>query len=176
VLLASVRALRSRGYADAYFDALDPNWHDAINTLTAATWLPIDLALAHYGACDSLHLSRPTVESIGAEAGLFVNQTVLTLVAKVSRGSGVTPWFALEQASKLRERTWRGSSMAVWKLGPKEARVEWMQNPLLRYPYFRTAFAAFANAIVGLFAMTTYVREEPRKTTETSTSYRVSWV
>jgi hypothetical protein len=174
VLVASLRGLRSRGYGDAYMSALDPQHRHAIEAVHAATWLPVDVAMAHYAACDSLGLARATIESIGAESGLFVNQTVLTVVSKVSRGSGVTPWFALAQSNTLRERTWKHSSMAVWKLGPKEARLEWQQQPCARYAYFRTAFAAFAQAILALFAMTVYVREE--KTKDGSLAYRISWV
>jgi hypothetical protein len=176
VLLASVRALRSRGYGDAYLALLPPRFHEAIQTLNAVTWLPGELAMAHYEACDRLALARPTIEAIGAESGIFVNQTLLSLVGKVSKESGVTPWFPLSQAGKLRERAWVGSSMAVWKIGPKEARLDWVQQPVMRFPYLRMAFAAFAQAICSLFAMTVYVREIPSRTTETETSYRISWV
>jgi hypothetical protein len=171
-----VRALRGRGYSDAYLAALDPKWHEAIATLTAATWLPIELAMAHYQACDSLGLSRATIESIGGESGLFVNQTVLRVVANASKAAGVTPFFALGQANTLLVRTWVGTSMAVWRLGPKEARLDWVQQPLMRYPYFRTAFGAFTAAICALFAMTLYAREMPARTKDDEASYRISWV
>jgi hypothetical protein len=63
----------------------------------------------------------------------------------------------------------------VWKLGPKEARLEWVQQPIARVPYFRAAFGAFAQSICSLFARKLYVRELPQARSS-EVSYRVSWV
>ena len=116
VIVASLRGLRRCGHGDRYLQALDPRYHDVVASLTAATWLPIDFAMAHYRACDNLALNRATVEDIGSESGRFVKETVLNVVAKLSKESGVTPWFALANANKLCGRTWTGWASRVWKL------------------------------------------------------------
>jgi hypothetical protein len=175
VLLASLRGLRAHGQHERYMAALDPRYHGDIASLTAPTWLPMDLALAHYRACDSLDLPRDVIEAIGGESGVFINQTVLSVVARLSKGSGVDPWFALANSNKLCARTWVGGSFSVTKIGPKEAHLEWIQQPVARIPYFRTAFGAFTRKICGLFADVMYVRELPHHSA-TELGYRMSWV
>jgi hypothetical protein len=176
VLLSSLRGLRKHGQIDRYMDVLDKQYRDQIASLTAPTWFPIDFAAAHYEACDRLELDKPTIEAIGADAGTFTSQLVLNVVVKLSRESGVSPWYALSNSNKLVARTWIGSSIAVYKHGPKEARLEWIQQPMARFRYFRTAFGAFASAISGHFAQAMIVREIPKLSKPTEVSYRVSWV
>lgn len=176
VLLSSLRGLRKHGQIERYMSLLERRHHDDVAALVAPVWLPMDFALAHYDACDRLKLDKATIELIGADAGSFTSQTVLDVVLKLSKTSGVTPWYALSQSNKLVARTWIGSSIALYKVGPKEARLEWVQQPAARYPYFRTAFGAFAGAIMKHLANVMFVREIPKRTTDTEVSYRVSWV
>jgi hypothetical protein len=176
VLLGSLRALRARGLYEPYLQVLPTIHHGAIAALTAASWQPIDLAMAHYKACDALGLDRATTEAIGRESGLFVNATLLNVVSRVSRSAGVTPWFALENAHKLRARTWVGSSICVYKLGPKEARFEWIQLPVAQFSYMRVAFGAFAAAIGGLFTNLMVVKDTQPDSRTNKVSYKMSWV
>lgn len=175
VILSSLRSIRARGLEKAYLAALEPKSHLLVASLTAPTWLPVSFALAHYDACGRLDLDRHTIDEIGAEAGRFINQTVLTVVSKLSIESGMTPWFALAHAPKLVARTWQGSSVAVWRIGPKDARLDWVQQPLARIPYFRAAFRSFAAATIQLFARTCFVREVHATSADTEVAYRLSW-
>ncbi len=176
VLLSSVTALRARGYGTAYLDLLDPRHHAAMMSPVPDAWLPIDLAVAHYDACERLGLAPHVIDEIGAESGRFQNRTFLSVLAAISRESGMTPWGALANANTLGARTWTGSSFSVVKLGPKEARLEWIQQPMARYPYFRRAFGAFTSAICGHFAQAFYTRELPAVAPATEAVYRLSWV
>ena len=173
VLLSSLRGLRRHGLGDRYLAALDPAYRDVIASLTAPTWFPIDVGLAHYAACDRLGLERETIVDIGSGSGLFINETVLSTVAKLSTESGLTPWFVLSLANKLCARTWIGSSLALWKVGPKEARLEWIQQPVARFAYFRAAFGAFAVSIAEKLARRMYFRELPTRA-DTEANYRIS--
>jgi hypothetical protein len=175
VILASLRGIRARGYGDRYMANLDPAFHETLASLTAATWLPLSFAFAHYEACDRLKLDRHVMEEIGAESGRFINETILTVLSRLSREGGLTPWTALTNVNKLSQRTWIGGSFAVWKLGPKEARLEWIQQPVARVPYFRHAFGAFAHGICSMFCRKMYVRDLPIQHT-TELAYRLSWV
>lgn len=176
VLLGSLRGIREQGLYQRYLERLPAKHHEAITALTAASWLPAELAVAHYNACDELALDRSTIEEIGRASGLFVNRTVLTVVARVSREAGTTPWFALSNAHTLCTRTWIGSSIAVYKLGPKEARFEWIQLPVAHIPYMRQAFGAFAAAIGGLFTRVMLVKDLEPQARGRTVSYRMSWV
>jgi hypothetical protein len=176
VILSSMRSLRNRGLVDRYMAELDPAHHERIASLTAASWLPVSFALAHYGALDRMDLAPQVMREIGQESGRFVNQTVLTVVARLTREAGATPWSALANSHLLVSRTWIGSSMAVYKLGPKDARLEWLALPVARYEYYREAFGAFAGGIVGMFARTLHVHRIPELMNDTELSYRFSWV
>jgi hypothetical protein len=176
VILSSLKGLRSRGYGPRYMELLDRRHHEDVASLTALTWLPITFAAAHYDACDRLGLDRATIESLGLETGKFVKETVLRAVSRIATESGVTPWFVLSNADKLVGRNWIGSSIAVWKLGPKEARIEWIQQPLARFGYFRLAFGGVIHALLDRFARTVVVREVPRVAQDREVCHRLSWV
>lgn len=176
VILSSQRALRSRGVGDAYVAKLDPRHRGALLALNTPTWVPIDVGLAHYEACDRLGLGRAAIEAIGAESGTFLNETLLSVVAHLATGVGVTPWLALSNAQTLGVRTWTGGSFGVFKLGPKEARLEWIRQPVARFPYFRVAVGAFVRAICGNFARAFFVQDLPVSDRENELSYLLSWV
>lgn len=175
VLLSSLRGLQTRGLYARYLEVLPKEHHDAVLSLTAASWQPIELAIAHYRACEALSLDRLTIEQIGRESGLFVNSTVLGAVARVSRSAGVTPWLPLENSHKLRSRTWVGSSIAVYKIGPKEACFEWIQLPVAQFAYMRIAFGGFAAAIGGLFSNMMIVKDMQPDSRSTRLRYKMSW-
>ena len=44
---------------------------------------------------------------------------MMSVVVKLSKEVGVTPWTALGHVHRARELMWKGSDVAVWKLGPK---------------------------------------------------------
>jgi hypothetical protein len=176
VIASSIKALRKRGLVDAYVERIDPAHRATILGLSVSEWAPIPVAFAHYRACDALGLDRATVEEIGGEAGLSLNQTVVSILVKLSREAGATPWSALARSNKLMARSWQGSTCGVFKLGPKEARFEWIGQPLAEIPYIRYGFAGFIRALMSLFATKTFVREIPKFCTATTLGYRCSWV
>jgi hypothetical protein len=177
VIIASLRGLKRAGLEARYLAALGRRHHDVVTSITAGVWLPVEFAIAHYEACEALALDRKTIDAIGAESGRIINETFLTVLTKLSKESGASPTFAVSYCNKLMARTWRGSSMAGWKIGPKDARIEWIQQPLARIPYFRAAFGSFSQAICKMFASTLYVRELPQRASHPNeVGYRISWV
>jgi hypothetical protein len=176
VLASSLKALRARGLGDAYFGQLAPEFREPIVGMIVSAWLPMSLATAHYQACDALDLDRSTIEDIGGEAGRLINETLLSVVLKLSREVGATPWTALARANRLFGRSWQGGDCAVYKLGPKEARLEWIGQPLAGIRYVRMAFGGFMHGLLTLFATRAIVRELPAHCTATTLGYRCSWV
>jgi hypothetical protein len=159
-----------------YLGFVDPPYREELLATTGGGWLSVDVAMAHYRACDALHLDRDTVLSIGAESGRFLNETLLTIVAKLSRQAGASPWVPFAHVNRMAARTWRGGSCGVFKLGPKEARIEWIGLPVAAIPYFRVAFAGFTQGIVTLFTKVFFIRELARFCSTTTIGYRCSWV
>ena len=175
LLTTSLQTLRSRGLLDAYFKALPPEHHDAVTHVVAGVWLPIDLGIAHYRACDSLGLQWEQVLSIGKEVGERVQGTVLGLMVRTAKSTGLAPWTALRNGMVFYERGFRGGAVGIVKLGPKEARVELVGNPLCAVSYFRQGIRAVTSTGAELFCEKAYTVELPRLTTSTSMGYRLSW-
>ncbi|MEO8698131.1 MAG: hypothetical protein ABI658_31845 [Acidimicrobiales bacterium] len=95
---------------------------------------------------------------------------------KGARELGATPWAIISKLDKLRDRLWRGSAWAVFRLGPKEARIEWHGQPCAASPYYCVAFGAFASAIVTPFARVVITRHLRERSSPTVLVYRLSWV
>ena len=151
MLTTSLNALRDHGYGDRYFELLPARHHDTVRTCFAGVWLPIDLGLAHYEACDALGLSTLEQFAIGKEVGLKIQGTFLGTMVKLAKSAGVTPWVCLGQYQRLYDRLFVGGGVIVTRLGPKEARMEGLGLPLSRIPYFRTAFRGLNEASCELF-------------------------
>src|SRR5690349_21822232 len=56
LILSSLAVLRERGLQGAYLAELPLAYHGAILEAVAGAWMPIDVGLAHYVACDALGL------------------------------------------------------------------------------------------------------------------------
>ena len=174
LIVASRNALEKRGYAARYFAALPVAQHATIREMLASSWTPEPVARAHYLACEALGLSAQEVFSIGADVGDRVRATFLGTLATVAREAGTTPWLYLERIPRLFPRICVGGGVAIYKLGPKEARAEWYGLPGLAIPYFRTAFRGANQSIISLFCTKAYVSESPARRGG-DWAFRVSW-
>jgi hypothetical protein len=174
VLSGSLRSLRQRQLEPAYFAALEPALHERVRGLVAAEWVPAELAVAHYTACDRLALSADVIESIGNETGTFLNGAYVQVLMRMAREGGATPVGIFARIERVRERLWRGSSFRVVQTGPKDLRVEWHGQPCAGVAYFRSAFAAYVSIVVRPFVRSIYVREG-RPLTDSMLTYGVSW-
>src|SRR5207253_9075191 len=108
------------------------------------------------------------IDSFGAEVAERSNRSVFSLVLKLSRQTGVTPWTAFHRAHRLRELTWQGSDLAIYRLGPKEARFDWVGIPYACHNYYVVSFGGFIRGLTQLFSPTVYTRLYPKGSSETS--------
>jgi hypothetical protein len=97
------------------------------------------------------------------------------MLVKMSREAGVTPWAAMNRVRKLRDLTWQGSDLAVWKLGPKDARIVWVAQPCAASKHFVYGFVGLFRALVELFCEKAYTRLVTAKRTPSSFEIRASW-
>jgi hypothetical protein len=174
-LWSSLRALKTRELLDAYMKHLPLAHHEAVLSNVAGMWLPIEVALAHYRACDALQLPQADIVAIGREVTSQVHGTLLARFVRLATGAGVTPWTVLERLQVLWQRVWTGSGVAVIKLGPKEARVEIAGWPCAESLYCRVAIRGAIPAVTDLFCSRSYARELHSRATPTSLAYVVSW-
>jgi hypothetical protein len=173
-LLSSVKTLRSRGLFERYLELLPREVHEPILGAVAGTWVDLEIAAAHYRACDALQLSVQEVLSMGESVGDAINGTFLRTVFHLARTAGVTPWSALKQYAKLWERLFDGGDVEVDKLGPKEALVQMYGLPLFSIPYIRMATRGMHQTGFMLFCTKCYMTDVG--STPTSHAYRAAWV
>ena len=174
LIVTSLKALDQRGHTSRYLAALSEENRTAIRAIIATTWVPEPLALAHYTACDALGLSSLEAQAIGAEVGARIRATFLGTLLGAARAAGTTPWTYFESLPRVFSRVSVGGAVAIYKLGPKEARAEWYGLRGLGVPYFRAAFRGANQAILELFCTKAYV-SETRALRGGDWAFRASW-
>lgn len=150
LITSSLASLRSRGLFERY-DALQRSAHrDAILSCVAGAWLDLDVACAHYRACDALGLTREEQANIGKDVSKRIHETFLRTILSAARGVGLTPWVLLCRSDSVQTRLNRGGGLRLTRLAPRVARIEVVKNPLLDVPYFRNALLGIYLAAVEL--------------------------
>jgi serine/threonine protein kinase len=177
-LTASQATIRGRGPGvwEQYERALDPKHSAAVLSAVAGVWLPMDVARAHYMACDKLGLADLELVEIGRAAMRRANATALSLVTRMAQGAGVTPWTALGQVPRFWSATCDDGFMAVAKLGPKEARVEVVGYPLAGIRYNRVTMRGICVGCIELFCQKAYVKELTPQCDHHTLVMKLSWV
>lgn len=176
-LTASQATLRERGHFTDYEALIDPLYRSEVLSLVAGTWTPMEIATAHYSACDALDFSTHDLLEIGAAATRRANATHLAFVLRLAKGAGVTPWTILGQIQRIWDRTFKGGGqVGVARLGPKDARFEIIGYPLARLRYNRITMRGIANGLVELFCERSYVKELPNLCDARSVGLQLSWV
>jgi hypothetical protein len=159
VLVTSIQALREAGYEAAYTALVAPALREHLFGLGAPAWLPIELADAHYRACDGLGLRNEEIMAIGARLAP-AHASGATIVAQAARATGmVTPWTVLAHAPRYWARMYDGAEVTVHEDGPKDARVEVAGQPLARYGYWRVGFAGVLRGLAEALASRAHVKE-----------------
>lgn len=174
-LSASLAALRERGLFERYLELLPAPYRTDVEATVAGTWLPMDVALEHYDACDRLGLTTFDILEIGHHVTHRVHGAALKTFQMLGPGFGVTPWTALGRAQKLWHRSWDGGNVAVTRLGPKEARIGIAGWPCANIHYCRVACRGMLKAVVEPFCRTAYVREETASCGPSTLGFVIAW-
>jgi hypothetical protein len=175
LIASSFLVLRARGHERAYLRHLPPALHDVVLQSVAGSWMPLDVGMAHYAAANAIGLSMEEQLDIGSDVAVRIQNSLLGTLVRVAKGAGVTPWTGLEHFQRLWDRLLDGGAGAVYRLGPKEARVEMHGVPLVEIPYFRNAWRGMFLGSASLFCAKMYVTEIPRFGSKTSWALRLSW-
>jgi hypothetical protein len=174
ILLGSIASLRKAGHFEAYSSALSPAHREALLQAVAGTWIPLDVALAHYRACASLGLTADAEAELGsstfAQAG-----SIFGTIMRLGKSAGVTPWTVLPQFQRFWDRGYDGGGIRVLRLGPKEARMDLIQCPLADIRYYRNACRGLAGTVLQLFCQRLYAQEIPSMRAQGSMALRAQW-
>jgi len=176
VLISSRRALDATGFQESYERHLPETARAELGSVIAGVWLPMELGVAHYAACEALGLSNEEQVKMGRKTGERVNGTLLGTVARLAHSAGVTPWTLIEQLPRFWTRGFDGGDLSHVVLGPKEARVTIVDQPLMRFHYFRYGLAGTAELQLALFCRRAFVRVERFDARTFATTFRYQWV
>ena len=176
LIQSSLNALRGRRLYDRYLEHLPAEYHELVLRTLAPTWLPMRAAVAHYTACDALGLSELEQVDIGGAVGQHIQHSFLQTIARTSQNLGVTPWIMLKQLHRLWDRTFVGGGCAVFKVGPKDARVDMHGLAIAGIPYFRNAWRGVFNVGLTIFSTRAFCKLIWSYGGPTTISYRVAWV
>jgi len=174
VVTSGLAALREHGHIEAYSAALDPRDRDVLLTTVAGVWLPIDLVIRHYRACESLGLSHDESFAIGSSVAARMHENILHLIRHIAAGVGATPWTAATRYDSFWTRVFDGGGFRITRVGPKDGTGQYFQIPMAQFAYFRSAFCGLSLAGISLFTTKAYVRVIT--TSKDGFSVRSSWV
>jgi len=175
VIISSRAALEAEGRFAAYESHLAAAPRETLRSAIAGTWLTFDVAVAHYSACEALALATSDQAYMGRKTGTRVNGTLLGTIARLARSAGVTPWTLIDQLPRFWSRGFDGGEIQPERLGPKEARITILEQPLMRFEYFRHGLAGTAESQLTPFCSRAYVRVERFNAQTMATSYRYQW-
>ncbi len=174
-LNGSLTVLRSRGYFDAYLANLPPRYHDPILRSIAGTWLPAEVVVAHYRAIDALPLTTLERVDWGREVTKNLQRTIFSAAFAAARTAGVTPWAIMKVFPVSVSREWKGGAMAVFKVGPKDARIEIVGIPCLGIGHCRAGLRGITMALCELVCTKAYAQDIPELCGDSTLGFRVAW-
>jgi hypothetical protein len=176
LFLGGHATLVAAGYGEAYTAAAPREVHDTLASTVAGMWVPIDIVLAHYAAVDSLGISAETAAKLGRGTFDRTKGMLLGTAVGLAKGAGVTPWTLLPHFQRFWLRGNDGGGVRVISLGPKEARIDLVEVPHVKSPYFRNACRGLCTVLLEMVSRKTYVHEMARRGPETSMSMKAQWV
>lgn len=177
VLQSSLAELKAHGYYERYVQHIEPSTLEDLLSRVAPGWVPVDLAMAHYKACDDMNLSTEELSAMGRSVGERIQETTLVSAAKTSRDENFDPWQVEAQLHRMWQRLYRGGSIQVTKLGSKEKLIEQRGYPMNRFHYYRQALVwalGATHTAVGL--RVSRIRVEKYEPDTHEVGVRLSWL
>lgn len=175
LLSASLLTVKERGLLDAYLRQLPHEHHEFVLGVVAGDWAPIEVGIAHYAALDRLSISAADQYNNGLEVGSRIQKGVLGTAARLAGGAGMTPWAGLEQLPRLWQRMIDGGGVAVYAIGPKDARIEFLDCSLARFAYCRNGWRGMCAGAMAAFCRKIFVNEIRELSNDNNFAMHVAW-
>ncbi len=175
LLLTSRAAVTSAGCFAAYEANLARDVRAELAAMAAGEWLAVELATAHYDACDALGFDAAKHAELGRMSGEKVRGTLLGTVSQVAKAVGTTPRTLVADYARFWKRVFDGGGSTYKERGPKDLEVDVFASPLLRSRYFREALAGTTESIFSHFSTRCFVRLVSVSSDATSATYLVQW-
>ncbi len=176
LLMGGLTSLQAAGFGDAYAAVSPPEVQAAIGAAVAGMWIPIDIAVAHYMACDELGLSNDSAAQLGRATFERTKGLLLGSAIGLARGIGVTPWTLMPHLQRFWLRGWDWGGVRATKRGPKEVDVDIVGCPVMRSRYYRAAQRGLLGVLFELVCEKAYVHERAFGDAPSSGGLRAQWV
>ncbi len=160
LIVASLDSLRHFQHYDRYLEALAPMWREQVVFCLASSWAPVELAMAHYAAHESLQLGPAELTAMGEFVSERAAGTFLGAVLRNSRANDLvgSAWTPLQEFGRICERILQGGHVRVCPRSDNDALLEIRGVPMLRFEAFRQTVLALTRKVAGAFARRTFVR------------------
>jgi hypothetical protein len=176
LIQSSLASLQDLGHFDRYRAAIEPDILAQLTDAIGPGWVPVELALAHYRACDALKLNATEMSLLGGRVGERVQSALLVLSKSMVDQPALAPWPAMSAFARMRRRMLQGSSSEYVKVSHTELLIEILDNVLLGVPYYRGAFASWlCAALRGLGVEVTTARISSYRKDGMAVEIRLSW-
>ncbi len=174
LIVSSLQTLRELNLFDRYLQQLPRERQNEVLFVLASTWVPVELAMVHYGACDALHLGEDELDTIGKHVSNRIMTTFVGTLVRTTRTVAAPGQVPLKQYPRLWDRLMVGGSCRVFATGMKDARIESLGVPMFRYRYFRIGYMALVRGAGLLFRSAVYTKQ--RSASDDALTIDVSWV
>jgi hypothetical protein len=174
-ITTSLLTLKARGHYLRYVDVLPRQHHEDVLMMPAAAWTPVATCLAHYRACEALGLGDAEVLAMGRDTSRRAQGAIAATLLKLTRGAGGTPWAGLAHVTRLTSRSMQGGGVAVYRLGPKDARLELAGFPLAQIPYCRVGMRGVCLSMLELYSRSGIVYEVPALCSSRTLAFHLAW-
>lgn len=176
LLVSSLQTLRELRLYERYLAHLPAPLQQPVLFALASSWVPCEVALAHYGACEAMELTEQELQAVGEHVAQRILATFLATLLRGTRmvGAGVRPLVALQYYPRLWDRLLQGGSCSITQTGPKDVVIESRGVPMFRYRYFRLAYMNLIRGAGLTFGDTIYTRL--LRSTDSMAKVGVSWV
>jgi hypothetical protein len=161
---------------EKYLSKLPEEHHFTIRSTPVHEWLPAEVVVAHYAALDALALAEEEVLAIGSSVVIHGHGKAIEVALRVIPSAVLNVFSVLTKADRLWDRAFDGGALAIFRLGPKEARIDIIGLPFAHLTYPRLAIRGVITGVLRLLVKTVYVNDVTTFSTGNMLSYSISWV
>jgi hypothetical protein len=145
---SSIAELGQLGLYDRYSELIGRRLLEQITELIGPGWMPVELALEHYRACDQLQLSDKIIVEAGERAGDKLGSALLVGCAQPDASTKErSPWPILPALARMGRRIYQGASAQYTRTGQNSLLIEHCLNPLFGFHYYRVAHGGFLRQV-----------------------------
>jgi hypothetical protein len=177
MLQSSLAQLRQQGHFDLYASFMAKDVLEQLCSEVAPGWIPVELALAHYEACDNLMLTPEQVAQLGRSTGDRLMETTFGTLTKRSREPDFEVWAVAEQLHRIWGRLYQGGSVQVTRLSSRDQLIELFGFTLNRSLYYRYGnLAVVAQMFAGLGLKIAAAKIASYSAARDECAIRLSWL